>query len=89
MGHDLNSLKGVCIGDYIGDIKGDTRSLEYSTCGVPCLLVWEMERLSSTALLSWPCSPKPYLDPHKSMQNNGLYGCYQGFGAMILHTFGV
>ena len=29
-----------------------------------------------------------YLDP-KSMSNNGIYGCYYGFRAIILHTFGV
>ena len=29
-----------------------------------------------------------YLDP-KSMLNNGLYGCYDGFRAIISHTFGV
>ena len=28
MSHCLNSLKGGCIGDYIGVIKGDTRSLD-------------------------------------------------------------
>ena len=39
MSHNLNSLKGGSIGDYIGDyyrgligvIKGDTRSLDYSS----------------------------------------------------------
>ena len=31
---------------------------------------------------------KLYLDP-ESMQNNGLYGCYYGFRAVILHAFGV
>ena len=34
--YSLNSLKGVYIGDYIGTtigvIKGDTRSLDYSSC---------------------------------------------------------
>ena len=29
-----------------------------------------------------------YLNP-KSMENNGLYGYYYGFRAIILHTFGV
>ena len=29
-----------------------------------------------------------YLDP-QSMYNNGLYGCYYGFSAIILHTLGV
>ena len=36
MSHSLNSLKGGYIGDYLGEyhrgIKGDTRSLDYSTC---------------------------------------------------------
>ena len=35
--YSLNSLKGGYIGDYIGDdyrdIKGDTQSLDYSSCG--------------------------------------------------------
>ena len=38
MSYSLNSLKGCSIGDYIGDhystigaIKGDTRSLDYSS----------------------------------------------------------
>ena len=35
MSYSLNSLKGGYIGDYIGDyyrdIKGDTRSLDYSS----------------------------------------------------------
>ena len=36
MTHSLNSLKGIYIGDYIkgttiGDSKGDTRSLDYSS----------------------------------------------------------
>ena len=35
MSHSLNSLRGGYTGDYIGDyyrvIKGDTRSLDYST----------------------------------------------------------
>ena len=35
MSHSLNSLMGDYIGDYIGDyyrvIKGDTRSLDYSS----------------------------------------------------------
>ena len=30
--------------------------------------------------------PKLYLNL-KSMQNNGLYGCYYGVRAIILHTF--
>ena len=29
-----------------------------------------------------------YLDP-KSMQNNGLCGCYFGFRAIVLHTLGI
>ena len=38
MGHNLKSLKGGYIGDYVGgitiwDIKGDTRSLDYSSYG--------------------------------------------------------
>ena len=37
VGHGLNSFKGGYIGDYIGGIigliKGDTRSLDYSSCG--------------------------------------------------------
>ena len=31
MSYSLNSLKGGYIGDYIGVIKGDTRSLDYSS----------------------------------------------------------
>ena len=38
MSHSLNSLKGDYVGEYIGDyigaIKGDTRSLDCSTCGL-------------------------------------------------------
>ena len=37
MSHSLNSLKGVYMGKYIGDyyrvIKGETRSLDYSSYG--------------------------------------------------------
>ena len=31
MSYSLNSLKGDYIGTTIGDIKGDTRSLDYSS----------------------------------------------------------
>ena len=34
MSYSLNSLKGAYIGDYIGVIRGDTRSLDYSSYGV-------------------------------------------------------
>ena len=39
MSYSLNSLKGDYIGEYIGDyyigvIKGDTRSLDYSSYGL-------------------------------------------------------
>ena len=39
MNYSLNSLKGgCCIGDYIGGpisvTKGDTRSLDYSSCSL-------------------------------------------------------
>ena len=36
MSYSLNSLKGDSIGDYIGEyvrvLKGDSRSLDYSSC---------------------------------------------------------
>ena len=39
MSHNLNSLKGVIwgiiYGTTIGVIKGDTRSLDYSSCDFP------------------------------------------------------
>ena len=39
MSYCLNSLQGVYIGDYmggtIGVIKGDTRSVDYGSHGVP------------------------------------------------------
>ena len=40
MNYSLNSLKGVyrgIIGDYYGGTKGDTRSLDYSSCRSPSL----------------------------------------------------
>ena len=33
MGCSLNSLHGLIQGTTIGVIKGDTRSLDYSSCG--------------------------------------------------------
>ena len=43
MSYSLNSLEGGYIGDYIGDyyigvIKGDTRSLDYSSYGC-CIII--------------------------------------------------
>ena len=39
LNHSLNSLKGGYVADYIrsniGVIKGDTRSLDYSSCELP------------------------------------------------------
>ena len=41
MSHSLNSLNGGYVGEYIGTtigvIKGDTRSLDYSSYGVGCV----------------------------------------------------
>ena len=33
MSHNLNSLKGILLGSSIGVIKGDTRSVDYSSYG--------------------------------------------------------
>ena len=56
MSYSLNSLKGgyIDIGDYIGDfVKGDTRSLDYSSCESQTLDPWLGSQVEvKTALVS-------------------------------------
>ena len=77
MSYNLNSLKGGYIGDYIGnyyrDIRGDTRSLDYSShdCQHRCFF---QQPFTTQLFRRWcwllreGCAIKPRKEPYHSLQ---------------------